>query len=140
MQYPFWHNSSFLKILKHLNDLDETGDAGEPPYPFTVFSSWGEAIGHLRLLFVESGLPENHWSHEGREEELRLLIDKETHIKILLYGSPLHFACETLGVKDMINHKYSKVFTVSKEEVYEYTSSMVSPRVIRRADILWMKA
>jgi hypothetical protein len=65
-------------------------------------------------LFEESGLPENHCSHEGWEEELRFLIDKETQIKILLYGNPLHFACETLGVKDMINHKYSKVFTVSK--------------------------
>ena len=53
---------------------------------------------------------------------VEILIDKETQIKILLYGNPLGFACETLGVKDMRNHKYSKVFTVSKEEVYEYTS------------------
>ena len=97
-------------------------DVGEPPYPFTVFSTWGEAIRYLRLLFEESRLPENHWSHEGWEEELRFLIDKETQIKILLYGSALDFACETLGVKDMRNHKYSRVFTVSKEEVYEYTS------------------
>lgn len=28
-------------------------DVGEPPYPFTVFSTWGEAIRYLRLLFEE---------------------------------------------------------------------------------------
>ena len=50
------------------------------------------------------------------------MVDKETQIKILLYGNPLDFACETLGVKNMRNHNYSEVFTVSKEEVYEYTS------------------
>lgn len=50
------------------------------------------------------------------------MVDKETQIKVLLYGNPLDFACETLGVKDMRYHSYSKVFTVSKEEVYEYTS------------------
>ena len=50
------------------------------------------------------------------------MVDKGTQIKILLYGNPLVFACETLGVKNMRNHKYSTVFTVSKEEVYEYTS------------------
>ena len=50
------------------------------------------------------------------------MIDKETQIKILLYGNPLDCACETLGVKDMRNHKYSTVFTVSKDEVYEYIS------------------
>lgn len=49
------------------------------------------------------------------------MVDKEKQIKILLYGNPLDFACKTLGVNDMRNHKYSKVFTVSKEEVYEYT-------------------
>lgn len=54
--------------------------------------------------------------------ELICLVDKETQIKILLYGNPLNFACETLGVKDMRYRKYSEVFTVSKEEVYEYTS------------------
>lgn len=53
---------------------------------------------------------------------MRFLIDKETQIKILLYGNPLDFACETLGVKDMRTRKYSEVFTVSNEEVYEYTS------------------
>lgn len=50
------------------------------------------------------------------------MIDKETQIKVLLYGNPLKFACETLGVTNMRHHKYSEVFTVSKEEVYEYTS------------------
>ena len=49
------------------------------------------------------------------------MVDKETQIKILLYGKPLDFACETLGVENMRYHNYSKVFTVSKEEVYEYT-------------------
>lgn len=53
--------------------------------------------------------------------ELVILVEKETQIKILLYGDPLRFACETLGVKNMRHHKYSDVFTVSKEEVYEYT-------------------
>lgn len=50
------------------------------------------------------------------------MVDKETQIKILLYGNPLDFACETLGVKNMRYHNYSSVFTVSKEEVYEYIS------------------
>jgi len=49
------------------------------------------------------------------------LVDKETQIKILLYGDPLRFACETLGVSDMLHRNYSEVFTVSKEEVYAYT-------------------
>ena len=48
------------------------------------------------------------------------MVDKETQIKILLCGNPLKFACKTLGVKDMENHTYSEVFTVSKEEIYEY--------------------
>jgi len=43
---------------------------------------------------------------------LIFLVDKETQIKILLYGNPLDFACETLGVKNMRYHNYSKVFTV----------------------------
>lgn len=50
------------------------------------------------------------------------MIDKETQIKVLLYGNPLKFACETLDVNNMMHHEYSEVFTVSKEEVYEYTS------------------
>jgi len=49
------------------------------------------------------------------------LVDKETQIKILLSGKALGFACETLGVENMRYHSYSKVFTVSEEEVYEYT-------------------
>ena len=48
-------------------------------------------------------------------------MDKETQIKVLLYGDPLGSACETLGVNHMLHHNYSDVFTVSKEEVYEYT-------------------
>lgn len=50
------------------------------------------------------------------------MVDVETQIKILLYGKPFDFACETLGVSDMRNHKYADVFTVSEEEVYEYTT------------------
>jgi len=50
------------------------------------------------------------------------LVDKETQIEVLLYGNALNFACETLGVENMRHHKYSKVFTVSKEEVYDYIS------------------
>ena len=49
------------------------------------------------------------------------MVDKETQIKILLSGKALGFACETLGVENMRYHSYSKVFTVSEEEVYEYT-------------------
>lgn len=50
------------------------------------------------------------------------MIDRETQIKVLLYGNPYKFACETLGVSDMRQRKYSEVFTVSKEEVFEYTT------------------
>src|SRR5699024_4006198 len=49
------------------------------------------------------------------------LIDKETQIKVLLYGDPLGFACERLEVKNMIHHQYSQVFTVTYEEVLAYT-------------------
>lgn len=52
---------------------------------------------------------------------LIVLVDKETQIKILLYGNALDFACKTLGVKNMRYHKYSNVFTVSEAEVYDYT-------------------
>lgn len=54
--------------------------------------------------------------------ELSDLVDKETQVQILLYGNALVFASETLGVKDMRTRKYSEVFTVSYEEVYEYIS------------------
>lgn len=49
------------------------------------------------------------------------MVEEETQIKVLLYGDAYYFACETLGVPDMRNHRYSDVFTVSSEEVYEYT-------------------
>ncbi|WP_342506654.1 hypothetical protein [Sporosarcina sp. FSL K6-2383] len=49
------------------------------------------------------------------------MVDKETQIKVLLYGNPFDFACKTLGVENMRYHHYSKVFTVSQEEVYAYT-------------------
>lgn len=69
-----------------------------------------------------------------------VLIDKETQIKVLLYGNPLKFACETLGVENMMKHKYSNVFTVSKEEVYEYTSIHGIPKVDLQASMHWWKA
>lgn len=50
------------------------------------------------------------------------MVDKETQIKILLYGNAFRFACETLDVKNMYDHSYSEVFTVSKEEVLAYTA------------------
>src|SRR5690554_3688220 len=54
--------------------------------------------------------------------ELILWLIKKHKIKILLHGNPLDFACKTLGVNNMINNKYSEVFTVSKEDVLEYTA------------------
>ena len=97
-------------------------EEGKMPYHFTVFSTWNEAITHLRGLFDESALPERHWIKNAPKKKLEDLVDKETQIQILLYGSAFNFACETLGVKDMRTHKYSEVFTVSNEEVYEYIS------------------
>lgn len=49
------------------------------------------------------------------------MADKETQIKTLLYGDPLGFACKTLGVENMLHHSYSEVFTVSFDEIYDYT-------------------
>lgn len=56
------------------------------------------------------------------------MVDKEIQIRVLLYGDPLCFACETLGVNNMLHHKYSEVFTVSKEEVFAYTASHDIPQ------------
>lgn len=95
-------------------------EEGEMPHPITVFFTVNEAIGHLRELFVESALPERHWINEVPNEKLLALVDKETQIKILLYGNALTFACETLGVEDMRTRKYAEVFTVNTDEVYEY--------------------
>ncbi|MFJ5772484.1 hypothetical protein [Psychrobacillus sp. NPDC093180] len=92
------------------------------PDHFTVFSTWDEAITYLRGLFDESALPERHWIKNAPKKKVRDYVDKETQIQILLYGNALDFACETLGVKDMRTSKYSEVFTVSYEEVYEYIS------------------
>lgn len=50
------------------------------------------------------------------------MIDKETQIKVLLYGNPYKFACETLGESDMRHRKYLEVFMVSQKEVIEYTT------------------
>lgn len=97
-------------------------EEGHMPHPFTVFYTWNEAINHLRDLFDKSALPKGYWIKEAPKKELRDLVDKGTQIQILLYGNALAFACETLGVKDMKTRKYSEVFTVSNEEVYEYIS------------------
>lgn len=95
-------------------------EEGEMPHPYTVFFTWPEAIGHLRGLFDKTALPESHWINEVPKKKVEDLVNKETQIKILLYGNALQFACETLGVKDMRTRKYSEVFTVSMEEVYDY--------------------
>lgn len=44
-------------------------DEGEMPHPFSVFSTWNEAVHHLRNRFDESGLPESHWIGEGPKEK-----------------------------------------------------------------------
>lgn len=50
------------------------------------------------------------------------MIEKETQIKILLGGDAFRFACKILGVTTMRNQDYSAVFTVSKEDIYNYVS------------------
>ncbi|WP_277587422.1 hypothetical protein [Psychrobacillus antarcticus] len=97
-------------------------EEGQMPYHFTVFYTWNEAITHLRGLFDESALPERHWINNAPKKKFGDLVDKETQIQTLLYGNALVFACETLGVQDMRTRKYSEVFTVNNEEVYEYIS------------------
>lgn len=42
------------------------------------------------------------------------MIDRDTQIKVLLYGNPYQFACHTLNVSDMRNHSYEDVFTVKE--------------------------
>lgn len=48
--------------------------------------------------------------------------DKETQIKVLLEGRGrvYDYACQTLGVNNMMHHSYKEVFTVSEADVYEY--------------------
>ena len=43
-------------------------DEGQMPHPFTVFSTWVEAIGYLREVFEKEGLPEQNWKPEGYSE------------------------------------------------------------------------
>ncbi|MEG0288836.1 MAG: hypothetical protein RR548_05145 [Carnobacterium sp.] len=43
-------------------------DEGQMPHPFTVFSTWGEAIGYLREVFEQEGFPEQNWKPEGYNE------------------------------------------------------------------------
>lgn len=43
-------------------------DEGQPPYSIKVFATWYEAIGQLRKLFEEKGLPEEYWMPEGFDE------------------------------------------------------------------------
>ncbi|ARJ37683.1 hypothetical protein SporoP8_01570 [Sporosarcina ureae] len=95
-------------------------EEGQMPHPFTVFPNWKEAIKYLGNLFDESGLPDRYWIKEQPKKEYSNLIDKETQIRVLLYGNALNFACENLGVNDMRTRKYAEVFTVSNQEVYEY--------------------
>ncbi|WP_142826277.1 hypothetical protein [Planococcus soli] len=95
-------------------------EEGEMPFPFTVFSTRNEAIEHLRVLFMKSALPESHWIEEAPKKKSKAFVDKETQMQILLFGNPLQFACETLGVKDMRIREYAEVFTVSMEDVYDY--------------------
>lgn len=51
-----------------------------------------------------------------------ILSDKERQIKVLLdgRGRAYDYACQTLGVDNMMHHSYSDVFTVSEADVYEY--------------------
>ena len=51
-----------------------------------------------------------------------ILSDKETQIKVLLEGRGrvYDYACQTLGVNNMMHHSYKEVFTVSEADVYEY--------------------
>lgn len=73
-------------------------------------------------------MKEIEFIHKGLTGEVGFLVDKEKQIEILLYGNALAFACEILGVKNMKNNKYSEVFTVSKEDVYEYISTHGLPQ------------
>lgn len=53
---------------------------------------------------------------------------KEEQIITLLKGNPLQYACKILGVKEMDKEKYSKVFTVSKDEILEYVKKNGIPQ------------
>ena len=50
------------------------------------------------------------------------MANKETQIKELLggRGRAYDYACQTLGVDNMMHHSYADVFTVSEADVYEY--------------------
>lgn len=48
------------------------------------------------------------------------MIDKTTQIKVLLGGKAYDLACQTLGVDNMRDSKYSDVFTVTERQVHEY--------------------
>ena len=68
---------------------------------------------------------EMHFEHQHRHflgQESKQVVNRDTQIKVLLYGNPLQFACETLGVPNMRNHSYADVFTVSRAEVLAYTT------------------
>ncbi|WP_235549018.1 hypothetical protein [Paenibacillus sp. Soil522] len=40
-------------------------DEGQPPFSFTVFSKWDEAIRYLRDVFDKNSYPEENWVPEG---------------------------------------------------------------------------
>lgn len=50
------------------------------------------------------------------------LSDKEKQIKVLLggRGRAYDYACQTLGVDNMMHHSYADVFTVSEADIYDY--------------------
>ena len=48
------------------------------------------------------------------------MTEKEEQIRVLLAGNPLEYACKKLDVEDMREHRYSEVFTVTRQEVQEY--------------------
>ena len=55
------------------------------------------------------------------------MIDHDTQIRVLLYGNPYQFACDTLNVSDMRNHSYADVFTVMEADVLAYTEKYGFP-------------
>lgn len=85
----------------------------------------GSLKSFIQTLFKERNLP-----IAAESLKRKPLIDKETQIKALLRGKVLQFTCETLGVSDMRNSNYADVFTVSFEEVYQYTVIHGIPQTI----------
>lgn len=66
MEGDTWYHAT---LLPNKNWATWNDDEAEPPYAFEVFSSWDKVIRKIRLLFEESGLPEDHWRPEGFDED-----------------------------------------------------------------------